>query len=449
MQHDTEMINAAVMHARVYAAHEHIGSLVSFGQAAGICFPSDVTPAHKPGRTTLLTLLFTPYAAPVLCAEGAVVPPPEAFTDDAAFLRAMDGLRPVLARTAGLGVLVALDRGLKHLYGSGLYHALDDATGARLLSLNAAIAAKYDDYFRWSASVMEQTQTVRVLKPVHPEYLLRAAQGEGAAELAYTIPVARVDGLIGVYDDAQVLRFDVVERAAGLAVTDAESLDALIAWFFGMIDRLNVCAIKQLQAYTRTLAVADVPREELARALRAVLAARGTGAPGRCRAEALIVQNYIQRRILEQADARALPYQIHTGMTTLRDAHPGLLEPLIRAYKNVRFVVLHAYPFLAEAAYLARVYPNVWLDTSWLALQSPEILRRALTEYIGMAPATRVTTSIDATCLEEYAGGLAVTRSVLNDVLAGKVARGFLTVKEACEMGARILGGNTAAVYRI
>ena len=59
--------------------------------------------------------------------------------------------------------------------------------------------------------------------------------------------------------------------------------------------------------------------------------------------------------------------QFHTGFgdndIALALASPALLQPLIKAYPQVKFVLLHAsYPFTREAGYLTSVYSNVFLD---------------------------------------------------------------------------------------
>lgn len=141
----------------IYSAHEHIGSLISFGEAHDIWFPSDVIPDHYPEKTTLLTLLFTPYAAPILFTHGAVFPPASAQENHEEFLAAMDALRPILSRTASMGVFVALDKGLKELYGIGLYDALDDQSNKKLLKLNTTITDAYAQYFNWFKNIMEKT----------------------------------------------------------------------------------------------------------------------------------------------------------------------------------------------------------------------------------------------------------------------------------------------------
>lgn len=49
-------------------------------------------------------------------------------------------------------------------------------------------------------------------------------------------------------------------------------------------------------------------------------------------------------------------------------------------------MLLHCYPFVREAGYLAQVYPHVYLDTGaaghWAGLSSPAVI----SESVEMAP---------------------------------------------------------------
>ena len=382
-------------------------------------------------------------------AMGASYPPDSAFKEDEAFLREMEILRPAIKSNSGIGVLVCLDRGLKILHGIGLNEALSSANGELLLKLNESIKRSYSDYFQWFNEVMEKTGTDSILKPVHPEFFLDKSFEQSAGELKYSVPIMRVDSLVGFQHDEKILDFAGVERAAGFEIKNSSNLEEMITWFFGVCDKFQVVSLKQLQAYSHPISVSDCTRKEMSKALGALLASRGAGALEKHRDEALIVQNYILRRILEEADIRSLPYQIHTGMTILSQSNPGQLESMIQQYRNISFVILHAYPFISEATYLARTNPNVWVDTSWLVLQSPEILQIALKEYIGMVPADRIFSSIDSISLEEYAGGIALTRSILIDVLSEKVEKNFLDIEEALYISERVLGGNCKQLHRL
>jgi hypothetical protein len=445
-----ETIASHVSKTRIYSSHEHISSIDSFGKNSTPWFPVDIKPNLPPSSaTTLLDLLFSPYTTPQLLAMGASYPPESAFSDDDAFLKEMGILRPIIKSNSGIGVLVCLDRGLKILHGIGLNEALSSSSGDLLLKLNLNIKKSYSNYFQWFNKVMEKSGTHAILKPVHPEFFLDKSYVKNAGELKYSVPIMRVDSLVGFQHDEKVLDFAGVERAAGFEIKNSSNLDEMIAWFFGICDKYEVCSLKQLQAYSRPISVSDCTREEMSNALETLLAGRGAGALEKYRDEALIVQNYILRRILEEANKRSMPYQIHTGMTILSQSNPGQLESMIQKYRKISFVILHAYPFISEATYLARTNPNVWVDTSWLVLQSPEILQIALKEYIGMVPADRIFSSIDSISLEEYTGGIALTRSILIDVLSEKVEKNFLDLEEALYISERVLGGNCKQLHRL
>ena len=176
--------------------------------------------------------------------------------------------------------------------------------------------------------------------------------------------------------------------------TDPQQLDdclEAIDRFFVLIEDKAV-GIKQLQAYFRPLHTSTPSYAEAKQAFVPALRFGGN--------EAYVVQDYLHRYILDQAEKHEMAYQIHTGMTNLKNSNPAALEPLIQNYPHIRFVLLHCYPFISEVTYLARVYPNCFVDTSWLAIQGDQILETALTQYTAMLPLNKVTISVDATSLE-------------------------------------------------
>src|SRR5919202_5720695 len=65
-----------------------------------------------------------------------------------------------------------------------------------------------------------------------------------------------------------------------------------------------------------------------------------------------------------------LPLQLHTGFgdvdLDLLQANPLLLRPALEAgaLRGVPLVLLHCYPYLREAAYLANLYATVYADVS-------------------------------------------------------------------------------------
>jgi uncharacterized protein len=82
--------------------------------------------------------------------------------------------------------------------------------------------------------------------------------------------------------------------------------------------------------------------------------------------------------VLEGAEGLGIPVVMHTGMswapgTHLGAGHPLLVEPAIRRWTKVPFVLAHwGWPWVWEATALALKYPNVYLDTSCLYYDGPQ-----------------------------------------------------------------------------
>ena len=100
-----------------------------------------------------------------------------------------------------------------------------------------------------------------------------------------------------------------------------------------------------------------------------------------------------------EATGDPLPVQVHTGFgdpdLLLPAARPGLLKPLIERFRNTTFVLLHCYPYVREAGWLAHVYGNVYFD---LSLTIPHVSRPAvaLAEALELAPVSKLLYASDA-----------------------------------------------------
>jgi len=117
-----------------------------------------------------------------------------------------------------------------------------------------------------------------------------------------------------------------------------------------------------------------------------------------------------------------LPVQVHTGFgdadLSLPLSRPGLLKPLIERFDTTPFVLLHCYPFVREAGWLAHVYPNVWFD---LSLTIPHVARpvTALLEALELAPFSKLLYASDAARTPElYLLGATWWREALAEALA-------------------------------
>jgi uncharacterized protein len=100
-----------------------------------------------------------------------------------------------------------------------------------------------------------------------------------------------------------------------------------------------------------------------------------------------------------ESTGHPLPVQVHCGFGDsdlyLPRADPTHLKPLLEEFRETSFVLLHCYPFVREAGWLAHVYGNVYFD---LSLTIPHVSRpgEALLEALELAPVTKLLYASDA-----------------------------------------------------
>jgi predicted TIM-barrel fold metal-dependent hydrolase len=147
-----------------------------------------------------------------------------------------------------------------------------------------------------------------------------------------------------------------------------------------------------------------------------------------------------------EASGAPLPVQVHCGFGDsdlfLPKADPGYLKPLIEHFRDTQFVLLHCYPFVPEAGWLAHVYGNVFFDVS---LTIPHVSRPAemLRQALELAPVSKLLYASDAARTPElYYVAARWWREGLAEVLADA-----LPPEEAEEAGRRVLRENAVALY--
>ena len=151
------------------------------------------------------------------------------------------------------------------------------------------------------------------------------------------------------------------------------------------------------------------------------------------------------------------PVQVHAGWgdtdIDLPLANPTLLRPTLEdpRWRDARIVVLHqAYPFVREAAFLAAVWPQVYLD---LSLAIPYLGPGAmgpLVEILSLAPWSKLCYGSDVQGLPEmFALSAAWGRAALGEALDWLGARRGLGPVDGRDVARRILSANAKALYRI
>jgi predicted TIM-barrel fold metal-dependent hydrolase len=230
-----------------------------------------------------------------------------------------------------------------------------------------------------------------------------------------------------------------IERVAEEGLAAGDSLDALrerVRSAAAGARAAGFVGLKTVAAYRSGL---DVAAPDAAGAAAAL-----DGAPRRLADKALL--ELLLDDALRANAADPLPVQVHCGFGDadlfLPRADPTLLGPLIERYADTPFVLLHCYPFVRQAGWLAHVYGNVFLDVS---LTIPHVWRagEAVREAIELAPTSKLLYASDASKTPElYHLAARWWRAALAEVLAEALEPG-----EAEAAARRILRENAIALY--
>lgn len=159
---------------------------------------------------------------------------------------------------------------------------------------------------------------------------------------------------------------------------------------------------------------------------------------------------------LVDTDGENVAFQFHTGLgdsdINLVKANPAYMQPLIEAFPNVDFVLLHsAYPYTREAGYLAATYSNAWLDIGEVfPMLSRDGEESVLRQALELTPSTKILWSTDGHFYPEtYWLANRHFRHALEKLLTAYVAAGDVTVAQAIDMAIDIMFWNSNTLYKL
>jgi len=252
----------------------------------------------------------------------------------------------------------------------------------------------------------------------------------------------------------EVLRLEpMIERL----IVDSSSfdgfLDAFRAAIHGLRDR-GIVGMKSVIAYRSGLHVQDVDRDVAAAAFATVH--DSAQRDGSLRIESKPLLDHLIVIAVEESARQGVPIQFHTGLgdpdldLTLVD--PAALRLLFAdRFRAAPIVLLHTgYPYVRSLAYLASMFPNVYADMGesilFAAGEATEIYR----ELLGLAPASKLLFSTDASLVPElYWMGARLGRRALGRVLDEHIADGAIDEHVALDWAERMLWRNSEAVYAL
>ena len=252
----------------------------------------------------------------------------------------------------------------------------------------------------------------------------------------------------------EVLRLEpLIERLILEAETFDGFLDAYRASLAGLRDR-GIVGMKSVIAYRTGLHVREVERGDAADAYRTARAAGQRD--GRLRIESKPLLDFLIVIAVEESASQGVPIQFHTGLgdpdldLTLVD--PAALRILFAdRFRAAPIVLLHTgYPYIRSLAYLAAMFPNVYADMGETILFAPGEATEIYRELIGLAPASKLLFSTDASLVPElYWIGARIGRRALGRVLDEHIANGAIDESTALDWAERMLWRNSEAVYSL
>lgn len=234
-------------------------------------------------------------------------------------------------------------------------------------------------------------------------------------------------------------------------------LDTMDAQFSRWRDEKGGVALKMADAYLRDIHYEDSTRDEAERVMRRIFTLRRV--PGNDEtlsySEARPFENFVMHRMLDRAEEHGFPVMVHTGIQThmgneLGNARVGLLTNLFMKYPKIRFHLLHSsYPWMKEAACLAKQFHNVSLDLTWVHIVVPEGAREGLSHMLDMVPVNKIHGfGGDALVPENIWGALEIARENIMYVLAENVALGQMTETQAVGVAHKLLHENARKIFQ-
>lgn len=149
-------------------------------------------------------------------------------------------------------------------------------------------------------------------------------------------------------------------------------------------------------------------------------------------------QNLVQNHLIQRAIELDVPVQIHAA--TLGASYGGPLQgnpkaliPLFLRYPQARFNILHtAFPWTRELGAISHIFPNVYINMSWLDILSPQSYKQFLRDWLTGIPLNKIfaygadqfTMLLTCACAERV-------RNFVAEVLTDLVADGEMSEAQA------------------
>ena len=247
--------------------------------------------------------------------------------------------------------------------------------------------------------------------------------------------------------DCQMRRVWRLELIFERLITECDGLDQVVDGLTSELSDLRskgVWGLKSVSAYRSGLAIEHTSRSDAEAAFESdKRTLEAAGGPYRIETKAL--EDYLTRIALKMAAEQGVVVQFHTAFgdtdADMVKANPIRLRSVLEdeAFSGAPIVMLHCFPYISEAAYMAHVYANAYFDMSYTIPVSGHYADRAYEDALSVAPSTKVLYGSDAPGLPDFFWLASVVhRRALGRTLDGWVADG-LSTGQAEDIGPRHL----------
>ena len=172
--------------------------------------------------------------------------------------------------------------------------------------------------------------------------------------------------------------------------------------------------------------------------------------------EATALRDFVAHAMIEAAGRVGMVIIFHCGCKGLwgdyRTANAANMVPVFMQHPEVRFELYHGgLPWSRETGFIAKGFPNVWLNLCWAHALSQTMARSTLDEWLDLVPANKIIGfgADQFLWLEWVVGDLIQARENIAAVLAKRVQAGIFTEEHALNVARMMLFDNSKNLYKL
>jgi predicted TIM-barrel fold metal-dependent hydrolase len=316
---------------------------------------------------------------------------------------------------------------------------------APLLDLEPLSTA--DDYIARRLSLGSQEVNRRLLSASNIKMHLLDT-GHRSTEISSLETFSRLSG----HPVKEILRIEAMAEKVATSGCSAESFPRALAEELAVQSK-DAVGFKSIVAYRTTFRI-DQTMPTHSEVVAAAAGWLQTSAGRRPRLTDPVIVRYGLWTAADICRQRRLPLQLHVGFgdpdVYMHACDPTHFTDFLRSMEewSVPVTLLHNYPFIREAGWLAEIFQNVYYDVGVILNFTGPSSARVMREALELGPFTKQLFSSDAFGLAElHYLGVVQFRRALGESLDAWLRAGDCTVKDVEEIFEAIAHGNAERIY--